>query len=273
MKDNKFWVVLYSEDVFEGLEVDSSLRTQIETLERNTDCVIDSIYDDYESYRNCEDEYSSYARHGSNGTHVINTMADLKDKLRHLDDSVWKTKNFEGSGYVGWMVEALKSASNSPDASTQNGAIVIWEHPDGKSEIELSRGWNTFQGNVEHVQEPRAEKLYRIEHAERMAIWNFFENIYNQNLPLPAGYSLRDGTITLICPWAACSDCSRAIVGAKINKLVRLELVANETNGSWARSCDVGDEIMLANNVEIVNLPNDGRYGIEIRRAGKLRKF
>ena len=176
--------------------------------------------------------------------------------------------------YEPWMREALRMAKHSPDLRTQNGAIIVWEY-DNTQVYRLADGYNTFQGNVSHIQEPREEKLYRIEHAERMVIWNLMKILYTESWKdiLPNQYDLSDGTLTMICPWASCSDCSRAIVGAGIKRLVRLEHREGETNGSWAKSCDVGDEIMLANNVDIIELPNDGRYGIEIIRRNKLHKF
>ena len=78
MKD-KFWVSIYDCDAFSGIEVNKKLEKYIKLLEGNTTEVIDIIFDHYDEYRSYEVEYTSQARHGSNGTEEINTLEELKD--------------------------------------------------------------------------------------------------------------------------------------------------------------------------------------------------
>lgn len=105
------------------------------------------------------------------------------------------------------MARAYQEAAKSPDPSNQNGAILVSRKPDGDYEV-LSAGHNHFYPGIEPEVEDRDKKLQRIEHAERDAIF------------AAAGAGKATKGSILICPWAACYDCARAIIGAGVCALV-----------------------------------------------------
>jgi dCMP deaminase len=158
---------------------------------------------------------------------------------------------------AGLMAAAFNQATFSPDPSTQNGAIVIDEdlRP-------IGIGFNAFPSGVEYRDErwERPLKYSYIEHAERSAI---FDAAYD-------GYATRN--TTMICPWAACADCARAICCSGISRLIRLPFPMDGTGESWRSSCEIGDIIMQESGVEIVEWEHVDmlREIPEIRRDGKL---
>jgi dCMP deaminase len=122
------------------------------------------------------------------------------------------------------MSEALIEATRSPDPTTQNGALVVWD-----GEI-LTRACNEFPRLVAYSPErwERPLKYEMIEHAERNAIY----------AAARAGIATEDAV--LVCPWAACSECARAIIQAGMSELVTLAPVDGDTHGRW------GDSIRVA---------------------------
>jgi dCMP deaminase len=154
------------------------------------------------------------------------------------------------------MSVALDVARASNDRSTQNGAVILGA-PNGASVI--SRACNRFPDGVGDTEESgrweRPGKYLWVEHAERNAIYK----------AAASGLAL-DGT-TMVCHWAACADCARAIVQAKIMRLVRFESVG-PIGSHWNESISVGDTMMEEAGVEIIELDvNDFTL-----RAGYLRR-
>lgn len=134
-----------------------------------------------------------------------------------------------------WLRKCYLLAKNSPDRSTQNGALVLDEHGS------LSGvGWNTFTDGFipgpEHFERPL--KYLYTEHAERNAIFS--------------ATSLGSRPVTMFCAWAACADCARAIVQSGIKTLVRH--VREDDEGRWNESIEHGDIILRAGGVEIVDV-------------------
>ena len=105
------------------------------------------------------------------------------------------------------MARAYFWSAQSPDPSSQNGAIVCNRNDDGNL-IPLQNGWNHFYEGIEPELEDRDEKLLRIEHAERDVIYKCAQN----------GHKTYGGV--LVTPWAACCECARAIIGSGIQCVV-----------------------------------------------------
>jgi dCMP deaminase len=122
-----------------------------------------------------------------------------------------------------FLQQAYQVAGLSCDPSTQNGAVLI-PHPLTK-QAPVS-GWNHFYTGIPEEYEDREIKYKGIEHAERDAIYH------------AARRGVQCGGATLYCPWVACRDCARAILGSGISKMVfhadRLEIV----NQNWEDSID-----------------------------------
>ncbi len=157
----------------------------------------------------------------------------------------------ESNKYKNWLYLAYVEASHSPDESSQNGALLIGRtgiakaHNKPSPGIDLADIPSDFNGN----------KYVYMEHAERGAIYSAAAN----------GISTRGAT--LICPWAACYDCARAIVAAGITKLVRHANASALTTERWAESVFFGDVLMEAAGVEIIEY--DGKIGAPSVRFDK----
>lgn len=114
--------------------------------------------------------------------------------------------------YLDLMAEAYVTAGNSPDPSTQNGAVLLT-----RSEA-LIHGWNHIPEALEPDYDDRAHKYERICHAEEHTIYR------------AARWGLPSSGAVMVCPWAPCIPCARAILFAGIRLLVvhkqRMDLVA-----------------------------------------------
>lgn len=106
------------------------------------------------------------------------------------------------------LFEAYEWAAASKDPSSQNGAVLI-----GKM---VAPGVNHFYEGIPEEYENKEKKYAGIEHAERDAIYT------------AARWGIRTKGTTLYCPWAACRDCARGIIGSGIRRVVthrqRMEL-------------------------------------------------
>jgi dCMP deaminase len=152
------------------------------------------------------------------------------------------------------MKIAMEAATLSPDPSTQNGAAVLLA--DGRV---VGADCNRFPVGVTESAErwERPLKYSFIEHAERNAIFN------------AARQGIKTEGATLVCQWAACSDCARAIVAAGFARLVRVRS-DKEAHSQWAEEVALGDEIMIEGGVEIVELPAVGLKIPRLRRNGEI---
>lgn len=128
------------------------------------------------------------------------------------------------------MQLAYIHAKKSPDPSIQNGAVLI-----DKYGYVIGEGYNDFPPGVEYTPEQlldREWKLRNIEHAERNAI---YEAVRLHN-------DLHDST--LVCPFAACTDCARAIVLTGVKKVIMHKARMDMTPERWKVSVDQGFKIM-----------------------------
>ncbi len=150
------------------------------------------------------------------------------------------------------MRKAYLMAATSPDPSNQNGAVVIGAS--GREHL----GYNGF-GRLPWTQEmldDRDQKLAFIEHAERAAIYEC------------ASWEAVTGA-TMVCPWACCTDCGRAIGRSGIKRLIVHRKRMETTPERWVQS--VKDGIMMAElygtKVEYYEGPLD--CGFSIRANGE----
>lgn len=154
-----------------------------------------------------------------------------------------------------WLLWAYHVATHSPDPSTHNGAVVV-DHTGEK----IASACNDMTDGVEAIAErlERPAKYLWIEHAERAALHK-------------AHLLSRRRVHKIYSPWAACADCARAISASGIKFMVRhkeaMEM-AGELGGRWTESVRVGDEILRANQVRIVEW--SGVLGVEVLRDGKV---
>lgn len=145
------------------------------------------------------------------------------------------------------MREALKDAATSPDRDTQNAAIIVTA--DG---VEIGRGKIDYPQGVTTSEErsTRPLKYLFLEHAERNAI------LTTAKLGAPL-----DGVV-MICPWASCADCARAIIQSGISTLVRLKREPGFSHPSWESSIIAGDEMLEESGVEIIEIQLEDKTGL-----------
>jgi dCMP deaminase len=125
----------------------------------------------------------------------------------------------------------------STDTSTKVGALLI-DPVDG---VVLTAGVNAFT-NLDMANDPRnyeRPRKYKVtEHAERASIYS------------AAKCGIRTEGLTMVCPWACCSDCARAIVLAGIPLVVAHQQAYDKTPDRWREEVDVGIEILTGGGVE-----------------------
>lgn len=152
--------------------------------------------------------------------------------------------------------QCYREASLSPDTSTQIGAVIV----DTAGRVcHNTLSYNGFCYGWEPTQEDyeRPRKYSVTEHAERRAIYR------------AAKYGIKLDGATLYSTWAACTDCARAIVESGIYKLVRHFPPHDETVDRWLESVSLGDELMRAGNVQIIDVHGSIPESFPILRGGE----
>lgn len=155
------------------------------------------------------------------------------------------------------MRTCYRHAATSLDPSTQNAAVLI----DRNGRICVATlTKNDFPYGIADRAErwERPLKYSYIEHAERASLY------------AAAHRGIPTWQTTLVCPWAPCADCARAVILSGVRRLVRRGNL-EDTNERWHASVAIGDELLIEAGVEIVNdptihgdLPAVRRNGIEI---------
>lgn len=133
-----------------------------------------------------------------------------------------------------WLWVAYKQAQQSPDPSTQVGAIII----DANGEVVSS----AYNAPVVLGLESILPKTIYMEHAERAAIYE------------AARRGLATTGLTMICTWASCVDCARAIVASGIRTVVRHGDLIKKTPCRWYESINAGNKIFEAGGIEIIEI-------------------
>jgi dCMP deaminase len=138
--------------------------------------------------------------------------------------------------YKELLRKAYETATHSHDPSTQNGALLI----DDSGTI-IQEDCNRFPDGVaetvERWEKPLKYKI--IEHAERNVI---FKSCKNQ--------SITQG-MTMVCPWAACSDCARAIIQSGIKRLITHKQAHEKSPEFWQKEIEVAFLMMKEAGVEV----------------------
>lgn len=141
------------------------------------------------------------------------------------------------------MAAAFRAAENSPDPSTQNGAILATVNGEP---LWGTSACNEFPFGVKYSDErwlrpPDGHKYDFIEHAERNAIY------------AAARVGIETRGLVMFCPWAACSDCARAIIQARLSKLVTLppEVSDASTPDRWSASISIAMTMLEESPVEV----------------------
>lgn len=147
------------------------------------------------------------------------------------------------------LVESCRYAQQSPDPSTQNAAVLCWGV--GGYPIEATWEVNRFPRGVAYTTArwERPLKYSVIEHAERNSIF------------AAARLGVSTEGLTMVCPWAACSDCARAIIQAGISRLVTISPDPVQTHQRWDESISIAMTMLDEAGVEVVYI--DGPLGCD----------
>lgn len=153
--------------------------------------------------------------------------------------------------------QCYRTATKSPDTSTQIGAVIVTE----KNRILSStmayngfvKGWIPTELDYE-----RPRKYQITAHAERRSIYQAARY----------GHALEGRTI--YSTWAACTDCAIAIVESGLIRLVRHHPPHDETVDRWLESVALGDEILKSGGIDIVDIHGPIHEGFKILRGGEV---
>lgn len=129
-----------------------------------------------------------------------------------------------------WLRQAYRAATNSPDMSNQNGAVLVSQ----RTEKKVGKSFNHFNG-VKAELEDRDKKLARITHAEEGAIFSAWGAV---------------GPLVMYCPWASCFGCARDIINCgQITKLVVHEERMAQTPDRWRH--DIAEAHLMLKEAKI----------------------
>lgn len=167
-------------------------------------------------------------------------------------------KNFDNKwGYDHLLRKCYELAVDSPDPSTQNGAIIL----NNAGEV-VGYGINKFPKYVQETPDrwERPKKYHFIEHAERNAIYD----VSRQRLVTPK--------MTMVCPWAACSDCARAMIEIGITRLVTHKPVHDLPSMRWMESIDYAFQMFNEVGLEVI-FYDEPVGSVPIRVNGEVLTF
>jgi len=148
---------------------------------------------------------------------------------------------------------AYSKAQKSTNPSTQNGAILV----DDKGNIVLS-AINSFPNGLKETQERQIKPLRHkfSVHAERNVLYQ------------AARLGIKTKGLTMVCPWAACSDCTQAIIQTGIKRLVTHKQALNRS-GDLQKDIELAFAMLREAGVEIIVF--DGKIEVgRILRSGEF---
>jgi len=144
---------------------------------------------------------------------------------------------------------AYEKAKLSPDPSTQNAAVLV--DVTGDDYLKMAYDINRFPRNVVMTPErwERPLKYKYVEHAERNVIYQ------------AARLGIATNGLTMICPWAACTDCARAIIEAGIKRLVTHRQAHDRSPEFWKKEIEIAFQDFKEAHVEVVMW--SGKVGVD----------
>ncbi|GMU26150.1 MAG: hypothetical protein AMXMBFR16_10550 [Candidatus Uhrbacteria bacterium] len=133
-----------------------------------------------------------------------------------------------------YMREAYNLADReSTDTSTKVGAFLILKN--GPITMGVNKFVAGYGDSPEHHERPLKYKI--TEHAERAAVYAA------ARLGYPTGGS------TLICPWAACTDCARALILAGVVEVISHAQALQQTPERWREELQIAKRMFAAAGV------------------------
>lgn len=161
------------------------------------------------------------------------------------DEAVWRDL----------LAAACDFAQRSPDQSTQNAAVLC----NGLTPLQWTWAVNEFPRGVISKDErwERPQKYEWVEHAERNSIF------------AAAQQGIATAGLTMVCPWAACSDCARAVIQAGITRLVTMRPRQEDTHARWDASISIAMLMLAEAGVEVIYIDGPLNCGVTLKRNGQ----
>lgn len=159
------------------------------------------------------------------------------------------------------MRQAYLIAQSSPDPSSQNGALLY--HIPTQSVV--ATAVNTFPDGVVQTEERWADRKWKyplVDHAEASVLLTAFrQGVFDK-------YRITD--MAMVCPWAACSGCTKHIIGFGLPTVITHKQGMVYNHGPWVDDVEIA-KIMMAECGVSYEL-YDGLVGDDftIRRNGEL---
>jgi dCMP deaminase len=161
-----------------------------------------------------------------------------------------------------FLIEAYNLSRQSKDPSTQIGAIILKEEQLSTTSWCCSQGINEFPKGVKDTPDrwERPLKYKIIEHAERNAIFNAGKQRQSVH------------GATMVCNWACCCDCARAIIQSGIKKLVTHKQAHDRASLTWKEDIEIAFTMLREAGVEIVMYDGNLDVDFEVLHSGEKWK-
>jgi len=157
------------------------------------------------------------------------------------------------------MYEAYLEALNSPDPSSQNGALLY--HVPSKTVV--ARACNTFPIGVFQNEERWNDRTWKyplVDHAEASVLLTAFRAGVFEDLKIE--------DMAMICPWAACTSCAKHIIGFGLKSVITHKQGMVYNHGPWVADVEIAKKMFAETDVAYELY--DGQVGdVTIRRNGK----
>lgn len=153
---------------------------------------------------------------------------------------------------IDYLREACRCAvERSEDPRTQVGAVLV------AAEGKILSASNRLPAGIARHQHRREHptKAMFIEHAERAVLYK------------AAASGVPTAGASLYAPWAACTDCARAIIACGIKEVIGLIVLRNATPERWRSTIWTADQMLMEAGVGI-RWVNE-RVGVTVRFDGR----
>lgn len=154
------------------------------------------------------------------------------------------------------LAHCYKRALQSPDPSTQNAAVIV----DDTGPYMSTLSHNEFPHGVEYTGErwQRPLKYSFIEHAERNSVY------------LAAKRGLMIDGKAMVSPWAACTDCARAIIQSGLVALITHQQAHDLSPQFWLDSIKPAMAMFDEAGVEVIFYDGRVRGAEPLLHSGTL---
>ena len=159
-----------------------------------------------------------------------------------------------GRAWKELLRSAYLKARESYDPSTQNAALLV-DHNGVIKIADINRFPDGVEVTAERLQRPLKYKY--IEHAERNVIYS------------AARLGIKTDGLIMVCPWAACTDCARAIIQSGIKILVTHKEAHDRSPDFWRDEIEIAFQDFKEAHVEVIMW--SGKVGVcNVLHSGKL---